>query len=61
MYLLYMTAKYKLLIFATLILAATVACKRQGQDASTTQPATTAAPPIEVPADTIEVRITKRF
>jgi hypothetical protein len=58
MYLLYMMAKYNLLIFVTLILAASVACKRQGQDASATQPATTAAPPIEVPADTtIEVRI----
>ena len=56
-----MTAKNKFVIFAALLLASASACKRQGQDASTTQPATTAAPalpPIEVPADTtIQARI----
>jgi hypothetical protein len=59
MYLHYMMGKYKLLILATVILAASVACKRQGQDASATQPATTVAPlPIVVPPDTtLEARI----
>ena len=53
-----MTGKSNLVILATLLLAVSVACKRQDQAATTVQPATAVAPPIEVPADTlIEVRI----
>ncbi len=53
-------AKNKFVIFATLLLAFSfAACKRQGQDASTAQPAAVPAlSPIQIPADTtIQARI----
>ena len=55
-----MIAKNKLVLFAAVLLAASVACKRQGQDASTSQPAAAPQPPppIEIPAGTmVEARI----
>jgi hypothetical protein len=55
-----MTGKNGLVLFAALLLAASAACKRQGQDASGSQPAAAPQPPppIEVPAGTlVEARI----
>lgn len=56
-----MIAKNQLVLFIAVLLAATAACKRQGQNASATQPAAAAPqppPPIELPAGTtVEARI----
>src|ERR1700693_2429145 len=52
-----MIAKNKVILFAALLLAASVACKRQGEDASATQPAV-APQPLEIPVGTtVEARI----
>jgi hypothetical protein len=55
-----MIAKNKVALFAALLLASSVACKRQGQDANATQPAAAPQPPppVEIPSGTIvEARI----
>jgi hypothetical protein len=55
-----MIAKNRFVLFAAVLLAASVACKRQGQDAGATPPAAAPQPPppIEVPAGTtVEARI----
>ena len=55
-----MIEKCKFVLFAAVLLAASVACKRQGQDAGTSQPAAAPQPPppIEIPAGTVvEARI----
>ncbi len=54
-----MLVKYRVLVFAAMLFAIVlVGCKRQGPEVSTTQPATTALPPIQIPADTtLDARI----